>query len=67
VKFDSISVFPIAPGDKDRMKMLVKLLVPGLVPAIKKAALVVSDKWYLGDHIDLPFKTTTTKRQNMMR
>lgn len=47
--------------------MLVKSLVPGLVPAIKKAALLVSDNRYFGDHIDMPFRTMMTKRQNMMR
>jgi hypothetical protein len=54
-------------GDKERMKMLLRLLIPGFVPAIRKAALLVSDKRLFGYHIGLPFKTTMTKRQNMMR
>jgi hypothetical protein len=49
------------------MKILVKLLLPGLVPATRKAKLLVSDKRFFGYHIGLPFKTIMTKRQNMMR
>lgn len=67
MKFDCISVSSTTPGDKDRMNMLLRLLVPGFVPAIRKAALSVSDKRSFGYHIGLPFKTMMTKRQNMMR
>ena len=67
MKFDSTSASTTVAGDKERMKMLLRLLIPGFVPAIRKAALLVSDKRLFGYHIGLPFKTTMTKSQNMMR
>jgi len=67
VKFDSISISPTLPGDKAKMKILLRLLVVGFVPATRKAEVLVSSKRYFGNDFCLPFKTTVMKRQNMTR